>query len=322
MRGVRRAHGCKKVLNSARDSDHEPVLYIEVLDHLLIRRGGVYIDATLGSAGHATGILQRSSPNGRLLGLDADPDALVVAGRRLMDFGDRAVLEHSNFSRMAEAAGRCGFAAVDGILMDLGLSSRQLSARGRGFAFQEDAPLDMRLDPAQPDTAYDLVNTATERDLADVIYKLGDEPASRRIARSIVAARPVSTTGQLAALIERCVGHRGKIHPATKTFLALRRWVNAEDDSLAQALPQAVSLLKPGGRLAIIAFHGGEDSIVKAFLRQESRDCICDPALPQCQCSHKATVRLITRHVVTGTEDERQRNPRSRSARLRVAERL
>lgn len=305
-----------------RDIDHEPVLYYEVLDQLRVRPGGVYIDGTIGSGGHAWGIAQRSSPDGRLLGLDADPEALVVARQRLSMFGDRITLVHANYAAMAVEAHRHGIEQADGIIMDLGLSSRQLTAQGRGFAFQEDAPLDMRLDPGQEDTASDLVNSASERDLADVIYRLGDEPASRRIARAIVAARPVATTGQLAAIIERCLGRHGKTHPATRTFLALRRWVNAEDERLMQALPQAVALLAPGGRLAIIAFHGGEDLIVKTFLRQESRDCVCDPGLPQCQCSHKATVRLITRHVVTATDEERKRNPRSRSARLRVAERI
>ena len=307
----------------ARVIDHQPVLYNEVLDYMQVQSGRVYIDGTVGSAGHAAGILDRSSPDGRLLGLDADPDALLVASQRLSSFGSRVVLVHSNYARLSEAAQEHGIRQCHGVLLDLGLSSRQLSAVGRGFSFQQgDAPLDMRLDSHQPQTAADIVNQLAERELADLIYQLGDERASRRLARAIVQARPILTTGQLAAVIERTIGRSGKIHPATRVFLALRRAVNAENESLEAALPQAVSLLVPGGRLAVIAFHGGEDLLVKTFMRRESRDCICPADAPQCQCSHKATLRLITRHVVVASEEERSQNPRSRSARLRVAEKL
>jgi 16S rRNA (cytosine1402-N4)-methyltransferase len=180
----------------------------------------------------------------------------------------------------------------------------------------------MRLDPSQGETAADIVNTTQERDLADLIYQLGDERASRRIARDIVAARPVRTTGQLAGIIEHSIGRHGKLHPATKTFMALRRAVNDESAGLESALPQAVDLLAPEGRLAVIAFHSGEDRIVKEYMRRESRDCVCPPSVPVCVCGHKASLKLITRHVVVATDEEQKQNARSRSARLRVAEKV
>ena len=308
--------------NSARVSDHQPVLYKETLDLLNVEPGGLYADATLGSAGHGAGILERSAPDGRLLGLDADPDALVVAQERLVEFGSRVVLVHSNYEHLGQVARDNGFVPLNGVLFDLGLSSRQLSPEGRGFSFESDTALDMRLDPSQGETAADIVNTMQERELADLIYQLGDERASRRIARDIVAARPVRTTGQLAAIIEHSIGRHGKLHPATKTFMALRRAVNDESAVLKSALPQAADLLTPEGRLAVIAFHSGEDRIVKEYMRRESRDCICPPSVPVCVCGHKASLRLITRHVVVATDEEQKQNPRSRSARLRVAEKL
>lgn len=308
--------------DSARAIGHQPVLYKETLDLLAVRPGGSYVDGTVGSGGHAAGILELSAPEGRLLALDADPDALLVAQERLSAFAERVVLVQSNYAELARVAGEHGFASVDGILLDLGLSSRQLSAEGRGFSLQEDAPLDMRLDPSQTETAADLINMLREQELADLIYREGDEPASRRIAKAIVAARPIRTTGELVAAIERAVGRHGKLHPATRTFMALRRVVNAEAESLNGVLPQAVSLLAAGGRLAVISFHSGEDRTVKEFMRRESRDCICPPSLPVCVCGHHAALRLITRHVIVATDNERKQNPRSRSARLRVAERL
>jgi 16S rRNA (cytosine1402-N4)-methyltransferase len=179
----------------------------------------------------------------------------------------------------------------------------------------------MRLDPSQGVTAADIVNSWSERDLADAIYRLGDESASRRIARAIVKGRPLRTSGQLAQVIEQAIGRHGKLHPATRTFLALRRLVNKDEETLASALPQAIALLAPGGRLAVISFHSGEDRIVKRFLVQESKDCICPPKMP-CVCGHKATIRLLHRHVIVPSNDEQRANPRSRSARLRIAEKL
>lgn len=308
--------------NSAKHIVHQSVLYYEVVEGLAIRGGGVYLDATVGGGGHAAAILEQSGPDGRLLGLDADPDALPVAAERLSAYGERATLVNANYADLERVAAEHAFDSFDGILFDLGLSSRQLSGEGRGFSFQDDQPLDMRLSPAQPETAASIVNSLAEDELADLIYTLGDERASRRIARAIAQARPLQTTGQLAAVIERAIGRHGKLHPATKTFMALRRAVNAEAEGLQAALPQAVRMLKAGGRLAVIAFHSGEDRVVKEFLRTESRDCICPPDLPVCVCGHKASVRLINRHVIVAKDEERRRNPRSRSARLRIAEKL
>ena len=301
---------------------HVPVLYEQVLSWLQPRSGGWYIDATVGAGGHARGILNASRPDGRLLGLDADPEALAFAGEVLEPFGDRAVLRAANFRQIGAEARNLGISQVDGILMDLGLSSRQLDAGERGFAFGQDGPLDMRMDRSQERCAADLVNTLSEADLADILWRYGEERWSRRIARAIVAARPLTTTGELADLVARTVGRREKTHPATRTFQALRIAVNDELEVLSQALPQARDLLRPGGRLAVIAFHSLEDRLVKRFYQQEARDCICPPELLVCACGHQATLRVLTSKPVRPEADEIARNPRSRSARLRVAERL
>ena len=301
---------------------HVSVLYDEVLTWLKPRSGGQYIDATLGAGGHAMGILIASHPDGRLLGLDADPGAVSFASKILASYGDRAVLRSANFCQIGEVAEALGLKGVDGILMDLGLSSRQLDDAERGFSFSQDGPLDMRMDPDRGHSAADLVNTLSEADLSNLLWQYGEERQSRRIARAIVAERPLTTTGQLADLVTRVVGRRDKIHPATRTFQALRIAVNEELDALKQALPQARDLLRPGGRLAIIAFHSLEDRLVKQFYRKESRDCVCPPELPVCVCQHQATLRVLTSKPVRPTAGEIARNPRSRSARLRIAERL
>jgi 16S rRNA (cytosine1402-N4)-methyltransferase len=301
---------------------HLSVLYDEVLTWLNPRPGGRYIDATLGAGGHAKGLLTASHPDGLLLGLDADPAGLLFAGRVLASFGDRVVLRTANFRNIGEVAGAVGFEGVDGVLMDLGLSSRQLDDANRGFSFNRDGPLDMRMNPERGRSAAELVNTLSEADLSDLLWRYGEERQARRIARAIVAERPLDRTGQLADLVGRVVGRREKIHPATRTFQALRIAVNEELDALGQALPQARDLLRPGGRLAVIAFHSLEDRLVKQFYRQEAKDCVCPPELPVCVCQHRATLRVLTSKPVRPTADEIARNPRSRSARLRVAERL
>jgi 16S rRNA (cytosine1402-N4)-methyltransferase len=309
---------------------HIPVLQDEVLSGLRVRPGALYIDATVGAAGHAASILRASAPDGQLLGLDADPEAISFARKALDPFGDRTSLRVANFRHLQAVAQDSGFPAVDGVLMDLGLSSRQLADARRGFAFSQTGPLDMRMNPGQGPTAADLVNHLPEAELADLLWRYGEERSSRRIARAIVAARPVTTTTELADLVSRAIGHRGRkgerrqtrIHPATQTFQALRIAVNAELEALTEALPQARDLLRPGGRLAIISFHSLEDRLVKRFYRQEARDCICPPELPLCVCDHRATVQIISGKPVRPTADEIARNPRSRSARLRIAERL
>jgi 16S rRNA (cytosine1402-N4)-methyltransferase len=304
------------------DVEHVPVLTDEVAEGLQITPGGCYVDATLGAGGHAARILHASSPGGTLLGLDADAQAVAFAREALSQFGDRATLVVSNFRHLGTVAAAHGFEAVDGILMDLGLSSRQLADPGRGFSFSSDGPLDMRLNAGQEMTAADLVNRLPETELADLIYRYGEERLSRRIARAIVAARPIRTTGKLAEVVAGVVGYRQRIHPATRTFQALRIAVNDELQALADALPQARDLLKPGGHLAVISFHSLEDRLVKEFFRTESRDCICPPELPVCVCHHQATLAVVTRKPVQPRAGEVERNPRSRSARLRVARAL
>lgn len=302
--------------------EHVPVLDKEVLSWLYPRPGGCYIDATVGAGGHASGILAASAPDGRLLGLDADPEAIAFADEFLQPFGERVVLKAANARHLGAVAPPLGFSQVDGVLLDLGLSSRQLADAERGFSFSQDGPLDMRMNCSQGQMAADLVNHLAETELADLLWRYGEERNSRRIARAIVASRPLATTGQLADLVARTVGRREKIHPATRTFQALRIAVNDELEALSQALPQACDLLRPGGRLAVIAFHSLEDRLVKRFYQRESRDCLCPPQVPVCVCEHQATLRVLTPKPVRPMADEIARNPRSRSARLRVAERL
>lgn len=301
---------------------HKPVLLREVIENLKPQSGGWYIDATLGAGGHAEAILAQSTPTVKLLGLDRDPQALAIARVRLQHCAGRVDIVQGNFASLENIAAERGFLGVQGILLDLGLSSLQLADENRGFSFQIDAPLDMRFDPSQGETAADLVNELLESDLADVIFQYGGERRSRRIARAIVKARPITRTARLAEVVSRAVGRRTRIHPATKTFQALRIAVNRELEALEQVLPQAVDLLAPEGRLLVISFHSLEDRIVKRFFQHESRDCICPPELPVCMCDHRATLRIVTRRPVRPLAEEVQDNPRSRSARLRVAARL
>jgi 16S rRNA (cytosine1402-N4)-methyltransferase len=290
------------------------------LENLAIRPGGVYLDGTVGMGGHAAAILKACSPDGRLLAMDRDPSALCIAAQRLIPYGERVTLVHGSFAQMGEVAARQGFDRFDGILLDLGVSSRQLGDAERGFSFQHDGPLDMRLDPTEGVTAAMLVNELSQEELAELIYRYGEERESRRIARALVAARPILTTAELASVVSRIVRSRGGgIHPATRTFQALRIAVNEELEALATVLPAAVALLRPGGRLAVIAFHSLEDRIVKQFLQRESRDCLCPPEMPVCGCGHRATMEVITRKPIRPTATEVDANPRSRSARLRVA---
>lgn len=295
---------------------HTPVLLSEVVAGLAPHNGGRYVDGTLGGGGHAAAVLEHSRPDGHLLGIDADPAALAAARARLAPYGDRAVLAHGNFRDLAQLAHEHGFDQVDGILLDLGVSSHQLDTPERGFSFTVDAPLDMRLDPTDGPTAADLVNQLPESELADLIYRYGEERGSRRIARFIAEARrqrPIETTGALSDLVTRALGGRhGKIHPATRTFQGLRIAVNRELESLEAALPQAVELLAPGGRLAVIAFHSLEDRIVKLFFRSESG---------YGGVGHER-MSIITKKPIEAGEPEVRANPRSRSAKLRVAERV
>ena len=301
---------------------HQPVLYHEIIHALQPKNAGRYVDGTLGAGGHARGILEACAPDGCLLGLDVDPQALALARETLAPYGERARLIQTSYDSLAETLRKIGWDEVDGILLDLGLSSMQLDTPERGFSFQQDAPLDMRFDPDSPTTAADLVNTLPQDELADLIYRYGEERASRRIAQAILKARPLQTTRQLAAVIEAVLPRKGHIHPATKTFQALRIAVNEELDRVENVLPQAVAALKSGGRLAIISFHSLEDRIVKAYFRRESRDCICPPKQPVCTCGHIATLKEISRKPIIPGEAEIMANPRARSAKLRIAEKL
>ncbi|UYN89762.1 MAG: 16S rRNA (cytosine(1402)-N(4))-methyltransferase RsmH [Anaerolineales bacterium] len=302
---------------------HLSVLYKETLEALAPRSGGLYVDGTLGAGGHAGGLLEGSHPGGQLLGLDVDPTALALATQRLAPFGERAHIRQGSYADLAQHLAALGWPVVDGILLDLGASSMQFDQAERGFSFQKEGPLDMRFNPAAGRSAADLVNTLPEGELADLLYEYGEERQSRRVARAIVAARPLHTSTELAAVVAKALGgKRTGLHPATRSFQALRIAVNAELDSLAAVLPQAVAALKQGGRLAVISFHSLEDRQVKQYFRQESRDCICPPGQPVCTCGHIASLRELTRKPVLPGEEEIQANPRARSARLRVAEKL
>ncbi|MEP7286766.1 MAG: 16S rRNA (cytosine(1402)-N(4))-methyltransferase RsmH [Chloroflexota bacterium] len=305
------------------DARHTPVLMQSVLDNLSLVSDGTYIDGTVGAGGHASAILN-AAPHSRLLGFDRDPRSLDIARATLAPFGDRVMLVHSSYSHMGEIAPTYGFSAVDGILLDLGIASMHVDEAERGFAFRVDGPLDMRFDPGSGEpTAAELVNTLEADELADLIFEYGEERDSRRIARAIIAARPLHSTRQLADVIAHAHhGPRESIHPATRTFQALRIAVNDELGALRQVLPQAAALLKPGGRLALISFHSLEDRIVKQYFKDESTDCICPPRQPVCTCGHRASLKLIQRKPIVPDEAEIAANPRSRSAKLRVAEKL
>ena len=306
--------------------EHVPVLLDEVLGGLAVQRGAWIIDCTLGGGGHAACILEQSAPDGRVLGLDADPAAIRRAERLLADANrsGRLVLVKSSFDRLEVVAAEHGFAPVDGVLLDLGVSSFQIETPERGFSFSLGGPLDMRFDPEQTTSAAEVVNTWNERDLADLIFRYGEEPQSRRIARYLVQHRPFYGTTELAGAIERAVGGRkgSRIHPATRTFQALRIAVNRELDQLESVLPQCLQLLKPGGRLAVISFHSLEDRIVKQWVQQEARSYVPDPAVIQGGYTRQPTLRVITRKPVEASAGEIARNPRSRSAKLRIAEKL
>jgi len=302
---------------------HVPVLVEETIKALAVRPGGRYIDCTLGGGGHAAAILDRSSPGGKLLGIDVDPEAIEIARTRLEAYRDSTLLINQNFADLQAICIKYDFFPVHGILFDLGLSSLQLDSNVRGFSFQRDGPLDMRLSPSQEVTAADIINTSSEAELAHLIRTYGEEAHSHQIARHIVKERPIQTTLQLARTIERAVrGRRGRIHPATKTFQALRIAVNRELEHLESALKQAVNLLGFEGRLVVISYHSLEDRIVKQFVRQESSDCICPPDTPICVCGHTPSLRLVNKRVITPSPIEVQLNPRSRSAKLRAAERI
>jgi len=307
---------------------HSSVMPGEVLECLSPGAGEIFVDGTVGGGGHARLILEATAPDGLLIGLDRDREALEEAGRRLAPFGDRVLLRHGNFADAHRILAEIGISSVDGILLDLGVSSFQLDTARRGFSFRSDAPLDMRMDASSGMTAAEVVNTMASDDLVRIFREYGEERYARRIARRIEKVRseePLRTTRQLAELIRDAVpGGRAptRIHPATRVFQALRIHVNAELDSLRDGLQRALGLLKPGGRMAVISFHSLEDRIVKKFFRGETQPCICPPGLPVCACNRKPTVALLTRKGLRASETEVESNPRSRSAVLRAVRRL
>ncbi len=306
---------------------HRPVLLREAVEALACRAGGLWVDGTVGAGGHAEAILRATAPDGRLVALDRDADAVETARRRLAAFGERVTLRHADYRRLAALLGEMRAPAVSGILLDLGISSRQLDDPGRGFSFRDDGPLDMRIDRTQATTAADLVNTLPEDRLASILKEFGEEPRARLIARAVAQSRrraPIRTTRALADIVASAAPRRGpaRIHPATRAFQALRIAVNGELEGLAAGLSQSVDHLEPGGRLVVIAFHSLEDRIVKSTLRGLTRRCICPRDLPVCACGRPGRVRLVTPRPVRPSAAEARDNPRSRSARLRAAERL
>lgn len=304
---------------------HRPVLSKESIELLQPRPGAVVVDCTLGAGGHARALLEMIQPGGRLLAIDRDPSAVEAARTLLSGFVPPPALVHGDFGDVARIAREAGFEEVHAVLFDLGISSTQLDDPERGFSFRADGPLDMRMDPTAPVTAERLVNQLTERELAELIRRLGEERWASRIAQFIVRRRPLRTTRQLAEAVEAAIPRAAwprDIHPATRTFQALRMSVNDELGSLERGLSGALQILTPGGRMAAISFHSLEDGMVKAFFNAESKDCLCPPQQPVCTCAHRASLRVLTRKPVRPSEEEVAANPRSRSARLRAAERI
>jgi 16S rRNA (cytosine1402-N4)-methyltransferase len=305
------------------DSPHEPVLYKEIIHALQPHEGGRYVDGTLGAGGHARGIMEVSAPDGRLLGLDVDPQALTLARKNLAPYEGRIHLAQASYTSLSTQLAQLQWEAVDGILLDLGASSMQFDTAERGFSFLQDAPLDMRFGPHVLQTAADLVNESSERELADLIYQYGEERDSRKIARAIVKARPLHTTRELVAAIESVSPRRGdRIHPATRTFQALRIAVNEELASLEEVLPEVVAALKVGARLAVISFHSLEDRIVKDFFREQSKDLVNPPYEQIYEEERRATLKEVNRKPILPSDDEIKGNPRARSAKLRIAEKI
>lgn len=303
------------------DTPHQSVLYKEIIHALQPKRGGRYVDGTLGAGGHARGIMEACAPDGQLLGLDVDPQALAIARRILAPYEGRIHLAQASYTSLPGQLAELGWDQVDGILLDLGASSMQFDTPERGFSFMQDAPLDMRFGPHVSQTAAEIVNSYSERELADLIYEYGEDRDSRKIARAIVKARPLHTTRELVAAIESVSPRRGdRVHPATRTFQALRIAVNEELASIKEVLPQAVTALRRGGRLAVISFHSLEDRIVKDFFREQSRDLINPPYEQIYEQERSAVLKEVNRKPIVPSDDEIQNNPRARSAKLRIVE--
>ena len=302
---------------------HKPVLYQEIIHALQPRNGGRYVDGTLGAGGHARGILEACAPDGRLLGLDVDPQALALARETLAPHEGRVHLAQASHITLSEQLVSLKWDAVDGIVLDLGASSMQFDNAERGFSFLQDGPLDMRFGVNAVMSADEIVNTFEERELADIIFRYGEDRDARKIARAIVNSRPLHTTRELVAVIEKASPRRGdRVHPATQTFQALRIAVNDELAAVEKTLPQAVAALRSGGRCAVISFHSLEDRIVKDYFREQSKDLINPPYERIYEVERKAVVKLVNKKPILPTEEEVRDNPRARSAKLRVVEKM
>ncbi|MTI81415.1 MAG: 16S rRNA (cytosine(1402)-N(4))-methyltransferase RsmH [Firmicutes bacterium] len=310
------------------DFFHVPVLRDEVLKNLKLKSGGIYVDCTLGGAGHSREILERTTPSGRLIGIDQDPQALKAAREKLEQFGERVITVQSNFSRLSAVLQELNISEVDGVLFDLGVSSPQLDNPERGFSYMHDAPLDMRMSPENPLAAKELINELPASELSSIISEYGEERWASRIAKFIVEERekkPLTTTLELVEVIKKAIpagARRTGPHPAKRTFQAIRIAVNKELDILKDSFGQALEVLRPGGRLCVITFHSLEDRITKEVFKYMAKDCVCPPELPVCKCDKKKEVKIITRKPVTASEEELEQNPRARSAKLRVAEKI
>lgn len=304
---------------------HDPVLAERVADLLVpVLDGGVFVDATLGRGGHTRRVLE-GAPACRAVGIDRDVDALEESRAHLTAYRDRLVLVRANFEDLASVLERLGASPVRGVLLDLGVSSPQLDRAERGFSFRSDGPLDMRMDSSQDLSAADVVNTYEEKALQRVISRFGEERFAARIARRIVASRPIRSTARLAEVVVDAVPHaarRSGPHPARRTFQAIRIEVNGELTALEGVLPQAHDVLEPGGRVVVISYHSLEDRLVKRFFADRGRDCICPPDFPVCSCDARATLRILTRRPERPAQAEVDRNPRAAAAKLRAAERL
>lgn len=295
----------------------------EILKYLEVSSGGRYIDCTLGEGGHTKSLLEASNPGGEVLGIDADHEAIEVSKNRLEEYGERFIYENSNFKNIKKIAMKSKFVPCHGILFDLGVSSLQLDKESRGFSFRRKAPLDMRFSINQTLTAQDVLNTFSESEISDILYQYGEERQSRKIAKLIIENRPLSNADELSDLIKKNIRQTNyKINPSTKTFQALRIYINEELNSLSQALEQSLEILGVGGRMAVISYHSLEDRIVKNFFKKESKYCICPPNIPKCDCGHFPKLKIITKKPVSPSQSEIEANKRSRSAKLRVVERI
>tara|TARA_B100000073_G_scaffold345539_1_gene354821 strand:- start:19731 stop:20627 length:897 start_codon:yes stop_codon:yes gene_type:complete len=295
----------------------------EILKYLEVSSGGRYIDCTLGEGGHTKSLLEASNPGGEVLGIDADHEAIEVSKNRLEEYGERFIYDNSNFKNIKKIAMKSKFVPCHGILFDLGVSSLQLDKESRGFSFRRKAPLDMRFSINQTLTAQDVLNTFSESEISDILYQYGEERQSRKIAKLIIENRPLSNADELTDLIKKNIRQTNyKINPSTKTFQALRIYINEELNSLSQALEQSLEILGVGGRMAVISYHSLEDRIVKNFFKKESKYCICPPNIPECDCGHFPKLKIITKKPVSPSQSEIEANKRSRSAKLRVVERI